>query len=294
MNKNIVRENKFFGEIFEEREANVICFGVAIGKNGKKALKAIRNASLFVEPFDEGKNLLENIKIFDEGNLKLEYLDQIFEKISEIRNKNKIPLMLSRCHLPTLYALGAFDPKTHLIVFDAHLDLKDSYIDERIEEMNYFPRENLPSKEFNDSTWLRRFIDYSYNSNILVLGVRDFDEEEMDFARKNNIKFFTSNQIKRNLEKVKKLIKDFSKGKKVYISLDIDVFDPSIAPAVDYPIPNGLNFSQFCELVDSIKGKMVGIDVNCFKKLKNSEVTEFLIVKSVFKLLSKIKKERKG
>jgi agmatinase len=283
---------KFVGNVFRKRDANVITFGVNIGKDAKKSIHAVRKASLFVEPFDEsGKNLLENVKIYDDGNLKIEYLDQIFEKVLKIRNKGKIPLIISRCHYPTLHALGAFGPNLHLIIFDAHLDLKNSYMDEKIKEMNFCHTNEIPTKEFNDSTWLRRFVEFSYNKNILIIGARSFDEDEINFAKKNGIKILTSNKIKENINKAKEIVKEFSSSKEVYVSLDIDVFDPSIAPAVDHPEPNGLNFYEFSQLIDSLNGKLVGLDLCCMKKIEG-EVTEFLAVKSVFKILSKLKKRK--
>lgn len=278
---------RFLGNIFKRKEANVIVFGVSIGRNAKKAINAVRRVSLFVEPFENGKNLLEGIKIFDEGNLKIKYLDQIYEKVLKIRAKGKIPLVISRCHYPTLHVLGAFDENLHLIIFDAHLDLKNSYLDEKIEEMNFCHTNEIPRKEFNDSTWLRRYVEFSYNKNILVVGARSFDEDEIKFAKKNGIEILLASKVKENIKKTKKIVEKFSLGNEVYVSLDVDVFDPSIAPAVDYPEPNGLSFHEFSQLVDSIKGKVRGLDLCCFKKIEN-EITEFLVVKAAFKILSKI------
>jgi len=279
---------KFVGNVFRKRDANVIVFGIPIGKNWKDSLRALRKASLFVEPFENSKNLLENVRIYDEGNLKLNYVDQIFEKCLKIVSEQKIPLMLARCHFPTLYALGAFDKKTKIIVFDAHLDMKEKYLDEKIKEMNFCKTNEIPNKEFNDATWLRRFIEYSYNTNILIVGARAFDENEMEFLMKNRIKIVSANKIKENLNKARKIVENFSSKNKIYISLDIDVFDPSLAPAVDHPEPNGINYLEFSKLVDSIKGKIVGLDLCCFKKIKENEITEFLAIKAIFKILSKI------
>jgi hypothetical protein len=71
-------------------------------------------------------------------------------------------------------------------------------------------------------------------------------------------------------------------------SLDIDVFDPSFAPNVHYPEPSGISFEDFRKVVDKIKGEIVGIDLCCLKFSEESYQTEFLAVKSLFKILSKV------
>jgi len=284
---------RFVTSLYSKKESNIVVFSPLFGKDAEKSYRALRRASLHVEPFDEsGKNLLENVKIYDEGNLKLEYLDQIYEKVLKLRTKQKIPFMISRNHVSTLFALGAFPEKIKILIFDAHLDSKERYMDEKIKEMDEF-EDDVISEEINDATWLRRFVDYSYNTKILVIGARSFSEEEIEFFKEQNLKYFTASQIKEDFEKVKKKIENFTKNSEIYVSLDVDVFDPSIAPAVDYPEPSGIFLNEFFKLVEAIKGKIVGLDTCCFKKISENEITEFLVVKAMFKLLNQTSKNLK-
>ena len=111
---------KFVTDIFSEEEANVIVFS-------HEAPESVREVSQLVEPFDieKEKNLLENARIFDAGEVKLE---EVAEKVKETIGKNKLPLLLAEKHTASLEAVKALPKDTKIIVFDAHADLKDEYL----------------------------------------------------------------------------------------------------------------------------------------------------------------------
>jgi agmatinase len=270
---------KFLTDAFTEEQANVIVFGISIGKDGQKSIDSIRETSWFVEFFDadEKRNLLENIRVHDIGNVDLA---DATKKIREIRKSNRIPLVLSRAHLSSLYSLKGFD-EVKLIVFDAHTDLHDRYLDKKIEDID----EGAIDEKINDATWLRRFCDEKGRENVLLIGMRSDAADVTDYLRDFN--YFTSNFVKKNLELVKEKIKEFTQNSNVYVSLDIDVFDPSIAPAVDYPEPDGIYFDHFKQLIRSVSGKIIGADLVCLKPIENNQVTEFLAVKSIFEILGR-------
>jgi agmatinase len=276
---------KFLWEHGNEKNGDVVVFGVPLGRNSKEALKRLRETSEFLEPFDIEKkmNLLENLKISDIGDLKLKSLDEITKQARKIAENRKIPLVLGGNHLLSLYSIKAFD-NVKAIVFDAHADLKNRNDDEEMREMNYYPQGKFDTKT-NEVTWLRRLCENVNPKNILMLGTRSCDEFELEYMKKNSVRYFTPRYIEDNMETVKKAIKEFTTGSKVYISIDLDAFDPSIAPAVDHPEPDGLLFRYFYELVNSIKGKVVGMDMCCLKPIKDNQVTEFLAIKIIFAIL---------
>jgi agmatinase len=273
---------KFSVASLKKEESNVILLGLNYTRDSKKVLKQMRKASYFVEPFDiHGKNLLENAKIFDAGNLKIKKFEKISEIFLKIRNEGKIPLMISRGHLPTFYITRNLKEEK-LIIFDAHADCKDKYIDEIIA----FDALNEKKKEFNGSTWLRRLLESS-KIEVLLIGLRSFDEDELEFLEEKRVKFFTPLELRKKPQALGE-IKKFTKNSKIYISLDFDVFDPSIFPAVDYPEPGGLSYFDFVEIMEAIKGKLIGSDVCCFKPIEDNLMSEFLAIKSIFHILSKI------
>jgi agmatinase len=267
--------DKFLTDIFTENEANVIVFGVPLGK-AKRSVESFRSASWFVEMYDVDKkmNILEKVKTFDKGNVRL---DDVAKMRKEISSQNKVSLMISDSHFPTFQATRNFKGK--LLIFDGHNDLYDSYSDKKIVALT-----NSRDKKQNDATWLRRLVEES-NIEVFIVGLRSANEDTMKFIEEENIQFATASDVRNNLQKVKDEVRGFTKSSSLYVSLDIDVFDPSIAPGVDYPEPGGILFSDFQGIVANIDGKIKGIDVCC---MKDDEVTNFLAVRSVFELMSRI------
>ncbi|HLC59711.1 MAG TPA: arginase family protein [archaeon] len=276
--------------MFKEEESDVIVFGVPLGKFSNEELEAIREASWFVEPYDVDRriNLLENVRVFDSGNIKLKSLDDITEMTNHILEKNKIPLMLGGNHLSSLFALKAFPKDMKIITFDAHSDLKFDYIDEKLVEMGTVGKKKMVDSKINDSTWLRRHCEHGEPRNVMSIGMRSADEDDVEFAKESGLAFYTSEDIRNRMDEIKQMVNQFTNQSNVYVSLDIDVFDPGIAPAVDYPEPAGIDFNEFKKLINSIEGKIVGLDVCCLKPIKNNQITEFLAVKSIFEILGKI------
>ncbi len=258
---------KFVTDVFPEEEANVIVFGV-------DCPESLREASQLVEPFDivEERNLLENAKIFDAGDVKLE---EVEVKAREAVSKGKLPLLLSKEHTTTLYAMKSM-PKAKLVVFDAHADVKDEY----------------EGSKFSHACWLRRWceLDKGNCERVTVVGVRSGDEEELKFLRLNNVMYFTSDKVKDDLEGIKERLQEFVGGSEVYVSVDMDVFDPSIAPSVKYPEPGGILYREFVGLLEFLKdAKLVGLDCVEIRPLGSNRITEFLAMKAVFKLLGIVK-----
>jgi agmatinase len=284
---------KFIHDSYTLEQANVIALGVPIGRWSREALESLRKTNWFVEFFDidREKNLLENVRVFDKGDLEIsdyQQLSKVTDAVREILNERKIPLVLGGGHLLTLYSFQAFDKNTKLIVFDAHCDLKDEFIDEKMLDLDFISDDAKLNPKVNDVTWLRRLCEKINPKNVMQIGLRSGDEQEIDFLKESGIKYYTSNEVRGHLNKIKNEVRKFTKNFNVYISLDVDVFDPSIAPAVDHPEPNGLLFREFQELVSSISGKLVGMDLVCLKPIKDNQVTEFTAVRATFEILGKI------
>jgi len=274
--------------LVSEEEADVEIFGALLGKNSKKMLSSLRKTSWFVEWFDvdREKNLIENVKVADIGNVKE---SEIEETVKKILNKGKIPFMLSESHLATYFALKAFDD-VKVVSFDAHFDIKNSYVDEKMVE-SVFPLKLSEEeiKKFNRATWARRSFDEG-KSDFCFVGVRSGDEFDLEFVKAKNLLYFTPKMIRENLENVKKRLGEFCKKSRIYLTMDIDVFDPSIAPAVGHPEPDGIFWFQFQELLKEVfKGKVIGLDLVEIKPIEGNRVTEFLASRIIFETLFLLK-----
>jgi agmatinase len=270
-----------------EDNANVISFTSPIGKQAKDLQEAFADAWHAVEPFDVDKriNLLQNVRIYDLGMLHA--VEELGEKVKSIVESQKISFMLSYAHLSTLFALQQLQD-IKLVVFDAHADCNAGYIDERIEDLDFFHGKKV-SENFNDANWLFNYAKEKEGEKVFLIGLRSFNKMEMEFMNEKKIAYVTANDVKQKIEVVRSAIWNFTEGSNVYVSLDIDVFDPSIAPAVHYPEPNGIFFNHFQQIVQDLNGQLVGVDLCCLKPMKENKVTEFLAVRSIFEILSKVK-----
>lgn len=288
-----MKEREFLTELDKFEDADVVIFGVPLGKDASKVLDFFRETSWFVEFFDvDGKkNFIQSIKFFDAGNIFLSSENDIFVKTKEVLDNKKVPLIIGKSHLLTLFSLKAFD-RVKVVSFDAHADIKNEYEDEKIaSSAEPLRMENI--SKFNCATWLRRVFEEG-KKDIAIIGLRSCDEDDYSFIESNRILTFTPNQIRKDFyekERIKEKLRKFCENSKVYISVDVDVFDPSIAPAVDHPEPNGLMLNEFLEFLDIFKGKIAGFDLVeiafCEKKLM--EITNFLATRVVLEILSRIK-----
>jgi agmatinase len=274
---------KFFTDLFPISESDALIMGVTLGRDTQHFLDGLREASWFVESFDvdRKKNLLAKVKTADIGDISPSDCKEITMKVKEIVGIGKVPLILGDEHLITLYSsLGA--GKHKLVVFDAHSDLAGKYEDEKFKD---FSGDKFDPK-FNGATWLRRYCDAFSPKDVCIIGLRSCDEDIMEFIDRNEILYFTPKQIREDLDSVRKKLEKFIKDSDIYISLDIDVFDPSIAPMVSgYPEPDGLSYSEFRSLAGFLKGNIKAMDVVGIHDIGESEAFKFLVVKAIFELL---------
>lgn len=273
-----------------ERKADVIIFGAPVGKHSK-SMENLRRESFFLEPFDLNKrfNFFDKLKVADIGNINLRRLDDITKKIKEILSNNKIPVMLSGGHVASYFSVKGFDKDVKVVVFDAHCDSRNEYSnDEYLEEMSYVKGIKYDPK-MNPVTWLRRSSESRNPKNYFIIGVREGDEFELEYLEKNGIQFFTAQKMKENFNELKRKLKEFVNDSKVYISVDIDGFDPAYAPAVYHPEPGGFSYLDFVDLISVFNNsKIVGFDIVELKSILDNSVTEFLATRVIFEILKYI------
>lgn len=283
---------KFFPDIYTEDEAEVIVFGVPVGKHAQSFLNSVRKESQFIESFylPTKMDWSDKIKIVDAGDIQIKSLDDITRKTKDILDKGKVPVMLSGGHVASFFSIDAFSKDVKVIDFDAHLDCKDSYEDERLKEMSLVPGIKYDNR-INSATWMRRTAEKRSPKNFFLIGARSGDASDLRFMEKNRIIFFDAMKVKKNFGELKGELEEFVKDSKLYVTVDIDCFDPAVAPAVYHPEPNGLNFQEFLELMEIIrKGNIVGFDIVELKPIAGSNVTEFLAVQVMFELLRSLKR----
>jgi arginase family enzyme len=272
-----------------EEKADVIIFGALVGKHSK-SIENLRKESFFLEPFDLNKkfNFFDKLKVADIGNIKLKNLNDITKEVKKILESNKVPVMLSGGHVASYFSVKGFDKDTKVVVFDAHCDSRNEYEDEYMEDASYVKGIKYNPK-INPVTWFRRSSESRNPKNYFTVGLREGDEFELEYLEKNNIQFFTAQQMRENFDELKRGLKDFVQDSNVYISVDIDGFDPAFAPAVYHPEPGGFSYLDFVELMSAFNNsKIVGFDIVELKSIPNNNVTEFLATRVIFEVLKYI------
>ncbi len=211
---------------------------------------AIREASYNFEPFNYEFGIsLADIPVIDTGNLNEwliieEVLDDIYNTARNALLNGKFPILLGGEHSVSPGAVRAFkDEKIAVVIIDAHLDFRDSY---------------LGSKNSHACAH-RRIADLVGVENVISLGVRSISDEE----NMNEANFIDSFEIKREgMEKsLKKALETLGNPEKVYLSLDIDGLDPIFAPGTGTPEPFGLTDTDVKYVIDALAPRLVGFDV---------------------------------
>ncbi len=253
MNRNI---ETFIGCDNEYDESKIVIFGAPFDSTTsfrpgtRFASKAMRSESFGVETYSTYQDKdLEDIAIFDGGDLELPFgnpsraLNQIEEFTEEIVNDNKIPCMIGGEHLVTLGAVRAVVkkyPDLHVIHFDAHADLRDDYLGEKL----------------SHASVMHRVWDIIGDNKIFQFGIRSGDREEIYWG-KDHVSTSKFNFI--GLEEVIEKLK----GKPIYFTIDLDVLDPSVFPGTGTPEAGGVTFMELLGAILKVsKLNIVGMDVN--------------------------------
>jgi agmatinase len=186
---------------------------------------------------------------------------------------NKFPLVLGGEHSITSASIKPFADKYDkitLLHFDAHADLRESYLGER----------------FSHASAIKRCLDFK-NVNIVSLGIRNLSKPEMDFYNNNRdrIQIFWGKDKKNwDLLELEKIFKD----KTVYITFDVDGLDASIMPATGTPEPGGLLWEDVLPIIKKVcqVSNIIGADINELAPIKNFDCYNFLIAKLAYKILA--------
>lgn len=253
LNKNI---ETFIGCDNEYDESGIVIFGAPFDSTTsfrpgtRFASKVMRGESFGIETYSPYQNKdLEDFNVYDGGDLELSFgnteraLGQIEEYTRKVVQDGKIPCMIGGEHLVTLGAVRAVAeqyPDLHIIQFDAHADLRDDYLDEKL----------------SHATVIHRVWDILGDGRIFQFGIRSGDRSEFEWGR-NHV--FTNKFNFNGLEEIVESLK----GKPVYLTIDLDVLDPSVFPGTGTPEAGGVSFMELLQGILMVSGlNIVGCDVN--------------------------------
>jgi arginase family enzyme len=148
-----------------------------------------------------------------------------------------------------------------------------------------------PMEEPTHEEWLRKIVEEGFPAeNILLVGLRNSHEDEIKFIKENKIKTLSINNLVEDLQDMCDSIMEFSSGKELYVSIDIDVIDPVFAPSTGYPEVGGLTSREFLYLIKRIKKiknlKAVDlVEINEKREKQNNNLTIKLGAKILAELI---------
>ncbi len=271
-------KDSFLEEVVDFKKAKYVLLPVPMEisttylKGTKFGPRSAIEASRSLENYDSELDAEVRDVIFTVGELEIppdaeKAVKVIKETVSDVLREEKFPIMLGGEHTITYGASLAFDEDVVFVIFDAHADFKKDVLGSQI---NHASDSRLISKR----------------NKVAILGVRSLSKEDKKELEKNGIVVLYIDDIeeKSALSRLHTLIKN----KKVYISIDMDVFDPSIAPGVGTPQPGGLSYQSALKLLKAIvtTSKLVGFDINEIRPLGDNNITEILAAKLLIDIVA--------
>lgn len=248
-------------------------------RNGPAAiLRASRNLELYdeeleTEPYKEiGIHTLPPIDTMD-GTLD-EVLAEIFTAQCALLDDDKFPVVLGGEHSltpPLVAAIAKKYQNLSVLQIDAHAELRDEY-------------QANPSSH---ACVMRRVLEIC---PAVQVGIRSLSAEEAQAIPRLNTKIYWAKDIARLPLKswVAKVLEDLNPN--VYLTIDLDGFDPSVVPATGAPEPGGLDWYQITALIRAVAShkKIVGLDVVELLPQPGGHASDFLAAKLVYKCLGYI------
>ena len=251
-------------------------FSTSYGKGTKNGPRAIIKASPYlefydeqyrIEPWREGIFTAESITPDKTPQSTMQSITRI---VSSLIDRNKFIISLGGEHSISYGIYRAYHGRfkdLSVLQMDAHSDIRDQY----------------EGTKFSHACVMRRI--WEMNSQIVQVGIRSQSIEESNFISKNHIKIMYAHQLyqygfnERILEAL---------GENVYITLDVDFFDPSLMPSTGTPEPGGFQWYEsmvFLERVFTQKN-VVGMDIVEYSPIKNLIAPDFMMAKLIYKLIA--------
>ncbi|MFH1449074.1 MAG: agmatinase [bacterium] len=242
----------------------------------------IINASFNLEDYDiETKQSLSELDIFTLPEVSplvsspqdmIKNLSGIYQ---DLLDNDKVVLMLGGEHSLSIASVESLSKKKvdfSVVQLDAHADLRDMY----------------QGSKYSHACTMRRILEIT--SNVFQVGIRSISLEEYSLVINNNLPILyieDTNEEDKCLKKILSQTKD-----QVYLTIDLDVLDPSIMPAVGNPVAGGMSYSLLLFFIREIikKKRIVGVDITELCPLEGNGASSALAAQLVLKILMYINK----
>jgi len=196
-------------------------------------------------------------------------IDRVYQVIKDLIQKEKFVVLLGGEHSLSLGAVRAFKesfPGLSVLQLDAHADLRDEYL----------------GTKYSQACVMRRIFELCPISQV---GVRSLSWGEKQFLTRNKLMPFYMSDLASNTASIDKIVDSLSED--VYVTIDVDVLDPSIMPAVGTPEPDGMSWRQVLDIIElvALHKHVVGFDLMEFCPGEGPGSCAFLLAKLAYKLI---------
>jgi agmatinase len=198
-------------------------------------------------------------------------LQRIAARVAAALAGGRLPVVLGGEHTVTLGAVQALVARGAafgVVQFDAHADLRASY-------------EGNP---LSHACVMRRVVELGVP--LFQLGVRSLSKEEAIFRQQQALGHCDAAELLRGPAPLLQLPPDFPRA--IYLTFDLDAFDPAMLPGTGTPVPGGLFWYDALRLIDTVLAgrTLIGFDVTELAPIPGSRVSEFTAAKLVYYLMS--------
>lgn len=239
--------------------ARIVLFGVPYDRTcsfrggSRFAPRAIREASYNFETFmmDHQRDLVD-VPVADLGDTaaygpSADMVGGVTKMASDIVGAGKIPIVIGGEHSLAPAVVRAFPKDIGVIGVDAHLDFRDSYLND----------------PWSHACSARRIADHVGVEHVVYVGVRSYSREEREDLERLGLTYVSVYDVHdRGIAAgVDRALKAVNRDQ-IYLTIDIDGVDPAFAPAVGNPEPFGLTPLQVKKLIGMLAPHLVGMDLN--------------------------------
>ncbi len=278
--------------------ADAVIFGVPFDRaalyraGAALAPDRLRALSRVFAPVTELGRPFAELTLEDRGNLPILPGDM---------GQNLAPLMaaLGQVERPSALVVLGGDHTTAIPVLAAQQQRADGQL--AVLYIDAHPDLNAVSRgsPYSNGCALRRAIEHGEIDprRVLVLGCRDFDKEELDYAHASGITLIPAAVANRlHPADFRSRLEEVVAQRPLHVSIDIDVLDPAFAPGTGIPAAGGLTSRQLLDFLEALEGlQLIGLDVDeVSPPLDHADITTLAALKAIFEFMALVNGARRG
>ncbi|HEV8190823.1 MAG TPA: agmatinase [Ktedonobacterales bacterium] len=254
------------------------CYRPGTREGPQAIIDASRNLELYDpelrrSPYTVGIHTLRAIEpVMGNAQAMVERIERV---TGELLDRGKYVVALGGDHSISIGVIRAFarrHPNMSVLQFDAHADLREEY----------------EGNTLSSATIMRRVLDVCPRT--AQVGIRSLSEPEAQLVQERQLPLWLASDIQRQTarerdEWISNVVR--SLAAEVYVTFDIDAFDPSLVPGTGTPEPGGLGWYEVMDLLSTVTSqrRVVGFDVVELSPLVEGHVSPVVAAKLVYKLV---------